>query len=77
MAAAYGTRVWRQARGVEVTVRGHGMAGPVPGFQGNKGLLALQQADGRVLFAHSDLSGYSVFEEAAWWGERGAMRVVG
>lgn len=77
VAAAYGTRVWRQARGVEVTVRGHGMAGPVPGFQGNKGLLALQQADGRVLFAHSDLSGYSVFEEAAWWGERGAMRVVG
>ena len=27
--------------------------------------------DGQILFAHADLSGYSVFEEAAWWGDGG------
>ncbi|MGT2494204.1 hypothetical protein ACU4GD_36265 [Cupriavidus basilensis] len=31
------------------------------------------RADGRVLFAHADLSGVSVFEEAAWWGTRAAQ----
>ena len=34
-------------------------------------------ADGRLLFAHSDLSGYSVFEEAAWWGDRAGRKALG
>jgi hypothetical protein len=32
--------------------------------------------DGPVLFAHSDLSGFSVFEEASWWGYRAAQRAL-
>ena len=68
--AAYGTDLWRRARGLEITVRGHAMASPAPGYLGNAGLLALRGVDGRIRFAHSDLSGYSVFEEAAWWGWR-------
>ncbi len=39
-------------------------------------LAALRAADGRILFAHADLSGYSVCEEAAWWGYRAAERVL-
>ena len=69
--------LWRHARALEITVRGHGMAIPQPGFLSNPGLAALREADGPLLFAHADLSGYSVFEEAAWWGERAARRILG
>jgi hypothetical protein len=57
--------------------RAHHRARPRHGHPGLRqpdqpGLTALQAADGRLLFAHADLSGYSVFEEASWWGERAA-----
>ena len=48
------------------------MAAPLPGFRSNAGLKALREHDGAILFAHADLSGFSVFEEAAWWGDRAA-----
>jgi glycine/D-amino acid oxidase-like deaminating enzyme len=73
----YGWHVRRQLEALSITVRGHAMASPLPGYLSNKGLLALREADGKVLFAHSDLSGYSVFEEAAWWGYAAAERVLG
>ncbi len=70
---AYGAlELWRRTQAVDITVRGHGMAIPGCGSLNNPGLAALQAADGRLLFAHADLSGYSVFEEASWWGERAA-----
>jgi hypothetical protein len=68
--------LWRRMQAVELTVRGHAMAIPRPGYLGNAGLAALRAADGPVLFAHSDLSGYSVFEEAAWWGDLAARRIL-
>ena len=74
--AAYGNDLRLRARAVEVTVRGHAMASPSPGFLHNPGLRSLRAVDGRLLFAHSDLSGLSVFEEAAWWGERAAERAL-
>ncbi len=73
----YGRAFWRHADRVEITARGHAMASPRPGFLGNAGTAALRAADGRILFAHADLSGLSVFEEAAWWGTRAALRIVG
>jgi hypothetical protein len=73
---AYGSRWWRRVTKLDITVRGHGMATPQPGFLANAGLAALRAADGRILFAHADLSGYSVCEEAAWWGHRAALRVL-
>jgi hypothetical protein len=73
---AYGPRVWRHVARVHVTVRGHGMAAPAPGFLTDARLLALRAADGALRFAHSDLSGYSVFEEALWWGVRAADGVA-
>ncbi|MDD3353299.1 NAD(P)/FAD-dependent oxidoreductase [Zoogloea sp.] len=74
---AYGVwEMWRRTQAVEITVRGHGMAAAAPGTLTNPGLAALQAADGTILFAHSDLSGYSVFEEAAHWGDRAAHKVL-
>lgn len=43
---------------------GHAMSIPVPGLRGSPALAALNATRGRVVFAHSDLAGYSVFEEA-------------
>ena len=42
----------------------HAMSIPVPGLRGSAALSALHQPQGRLHFAHSDLAGYSVFEEA-------------
>lgn len=75
--AVYGWRLAPCVERVDITLRGHAMATPVPGTLGNRGLAALREADGRILFAHADLSGYSVFEEAAWWGWRAAERILG
>ena len=43
---------------------GHAMAVPAPGVRGSAALAALRSSTGRVQFGHSDLAGYSVFEEA-------------
>lgn len=72
---------WESAcSGVEFTVHGHAMAAPVPGFL-QEPLAARarevnQTRSTRLHFAHSDLSGYSVFEEAAYWGEAVAQRLL-
>ncbi|MDY7574903.1 NAD(P)-binding protein [Actimicrobium sp. CCI2.3] len=68
--AAYGWKFAPCVERVEMTLRGHAMAVPSPGFRTNMGLKALRELDGPILFAHGDLSGFSVFEEAAWWGYR-------
>ncbi|QYY31497.1 NAD(P)-binding protein [Cupriavidus pinatubonensis] len=73
----YGRGFWRHADRVEITARGHAMASPLPGFLTNAGAAALRALDGPIQFAHADLSGLSVFEEAAWWGTRAATRMVG
>jgi hypothetical protein len=69
-------RVWRAVcilrRARRHHLRGHAMAVPWPHFRSNAGMKALREVDGPILFAHADLSGFSVFEEAAWWGYRAA-----
>ena len=72
----YGSDLWSCVAGVEVMLRGHAMSAPVPGYLSQKGLLALRAADQKVQFAHSDLSGYSIFEEASWWGWQAAGRIL-
>jgi len=73
---AYGDELWQRTQRLSITVRGHAMAVPAPGFLHNAGLIALRDLDGPVRVAHSDLSGYSVFEEAAWWGVQAAERLA-
>jgi hypothetical protein len=74
--AAYGWRLGPCVERVDITLRAHAMASPRPGFLDNHGLRALRAIDGPVLFAHSDLSGFSVFEEASWWGYQAALRAM-
>jgi hypothetical protein len=69
---AYGAQFASCVERVDITLRGHAMASPWPNFRSNAGMKALREADGAILFAHADLSGFSVFEEAAWWGYRAA-----
>ncbi|HSY27304.1 MAG TPA: amine oxidase, partial [Burkholderiaceae bacterium] len=73
----YGFRLQQHAQALDITVRGHAMASPTPGFLSNHGLAALRAANGKVLFAHADMSSFSVFEEAAWWGCEAARKILG
>ena len=73
---AYGARFAAHVERVDITLRAHAMATPRPGFRSNPGIEALRQADGALLFAHADLSGFSVFEEAAWWGYAAAVKAM-
>ena len=59
---------------VDLMRYGHAMSVPVPGVRSSVALraLALPGPTGqrRLHFAHADLSGYSVFEEALYHGTR-------
>ena len=54
----------QRAQQVDLMRWGHAMAIPRPGVQRHPALVALRAARGRVRFAHADLAGCSVFEEA-------------
>lgn len=77
---AYGWRNRLKARQyvqqVEITLRGHAMSSPTPGFLHNQGIQNLIKQNSRIQFAHSDLSGLSIFEEASWWGDVAAKKVL-
>ena len=74
--AAYGIKFAPCVERVDITLRGHAMAAPLPNFRSNAGLKALREANGAIVFAHADLTGFSVFEESAWWGCEAARRVL-
>lgn len=76
-----------KASRVEITRYGHAMAMPVPGARASAARLALQlpsagggasggAGGGRLHFAHADLSGYSIFEEAFTHGHRAALQAL-
>jgi monoamine oxidase len=60
---------------IELCRFGHAMSIPVPGVRGSPALAALNATRGRVVFAHADLAGYSVFEEAYTAGVGAAARL--
>ena len=64
-------------RQVDLMRYGHAMAVPAPGVRSSAALAALASplARTRIHFAHSDLSGYSVFEEAFSHGLRVARQL--
>ncbi|APW40314.1 hypothetical protein RD110_26515 [Rhodoferax koreense] len=66
-----------KATRIDITRYGHAMSTPVPGIRRSAALAALQSraAGQRLWFAHSDLSGYSIFEEALTHGHRVGSRV--
>ncbi len=69
--------ITEQARRLEVMRWGHAMVRPVPGFMWGPARFAAQESLGDVLhFAHSDLGGMALFEEANWFGVRAAEKVL-
>lgn len=61
---------------IDVWRWGHGMVAPVPGLRTGAALARARAPLGRVQFAHSDLSGLSLFEEAHDRGVQAAERVL-
>jgi hypothetical protein len=61
---------------VDLMRYGHAMSIPVPGLRGHAALQALARGGSRLRFAHADLSGYSVFEEAFFHGTRAASQTL-
>lgn len=51
---------------------GHAMSMPVPGWIWSAARQRLTVPHGRLHLAHSDLSGFSIFEEANYWGVKAA-----
>lgn len=66
----------QQVRNVDVWLWGHGMIRPTPGFIWGAERARMQRPHGRVHFAHSDMSGISIFEEAFTRGVHAAQAVV-
>lgn len=61
----------------DVWVWGHGMVGPTPGYIWGQNRRDMQKSLGRIHFAHSEMSGISIFEEAQYQGVLAAKKVLG
>ncbi len=61
---------------LDVTHWGHGTVRPVPGLHRVGALDGLAAARPGLSFAHTDLSGLSLFEEASWHGVRAAEEAI-
>jgi hypothetical protein len=61
---------------VDVMRFGHAMPRPAPGFLESAGRKAMAAQEGSLLYAHSDVSGLSLFEEAQYRGYRAADRFL-
>ena len=61
---------------IEVAFWGHGMIRPRVGSAWSADLAARREPIGRVHFAHTDLSGFALFEEAFDHGLRAAREVA-
>ncbi len=61
---------------IDVWRWGHAMVKPVPGAMWGGSRAAASAPMGDVHFAHSDLSGIALFEEANWQGTRAAEEIL-
>lgn len=68
----------RQIRELNIWIWGHGMIRPSPGFIWSTDRLnAGSSICNRIHFAHSDVSGISIFEEAFYNGHQSAKKALG
>jgi len=65
-----------QVTNLDVWLWGHGMIRPRPGFIWGKAREAALQPRKNIFFAHSDMSGISIFEEAQYHGVMAANEVL-
>jgi protoporphyrinogen oxidase len=66
----------RQLRRLDVWRWGHGMVRPTPGMMSDLARRSLLRPHGPLHFAHTDLSGVALFEEAFDHGQRAAAEVL-
>jgi hypothetical protein len=66
----------REIENIDVWLWGHGMIRPRPGFIWGKERQAALSRHGNVFFAHSDMSGISIFEEAQFHGVEAASAAI-
>jgi hypothetical protein len=66
----------RIVRSIDVMLWGHAMIRPTPGFITGRARREAAAPFGHVLFAHSDMSGLSLFEEAQYRGVKAAEQVL-
>ncbi len=66
----------RKVQRIDLARYGHAMSIPRPGVRSSAALAALARPAGRVHFAHADLSGYSIFEEACFHGHRAGRQAA-
>jgi hypothetical protein len=60
----------------DVYLWGHAMVRPRPGFLWSRALADAALPLGRLHFAHTDLSGMALFEEAQYWGILAAEAIL-
>lgn len=65
-----------QIENIDVWIWGHGMICPSPGFIWGGKREKLQASIGNIHFAHSDMSGISIFEEAQYRGVQAARKIL-
>jgi hypothetical protein len=61
---------------VDVMIWGHGMVSPGINYLWNKKRIEFSKPFGSIEFAHTDMSGISVFEEAQYQGVEAAKRIL-
>lgn len=61
---------------IDIMRMGHAMVRPWPGFVFSEDRMRWLKPLGRIYFANSDLSGFSIFEEAQYRGVRAAERAL-
>ncbi len=61
---------------IDIMRMGHAMARPTPGFLTSPDRLRMASASSGVFYANSDLSGFSIFEEAQYRGVKAADRTL-
>jgi hypothetical protein len=65
----------RLATNMDIRIWGHAMASPGRGFLSYPAR-KLAKLEDKILFAHTDAAGYSVFEEASWLGISAAKKAL-
>jgi hypothetical protein len=61
---------------IDIMRIGHAMARPVPGFLASETRKHFADSKGPIHYANSDLSGFSIFEEAQYRGVSAADRAL-
>lgn len=61
---------------IDIKLLGHGMISPTVGFRSNPARCYLKAGIGNLHFAHTDISGISLFEEGFYQGSRVAKKLL-